>query len=683
MSQHVIRDILGVLKGIQKVATEGARQQESYAKHLWANSSVKSVLDESLDFKNKFDSKSKPINEVANEGLQRAAMVLEGIKAFTGYMGGPQKEEISIDQSQYDILEFDPSKPLSGILDIKDAKGKEFNPSVLQIELNTVINENGIAGQAILTTAALENQNLKTESFKQQPIKTLQPISYSSDSSKKPPSLEDVIKPTNVKTPPSATVNYESVPIKKADTVSDLEGKKNAIKPAAVQPDKFKQSLSRTARERKVPSSRIGRLISFGGLAAGLGLGTAAESARRTLGLGNSSSSVFMTPANAERIVNTLCKVRGAALKIGQIMSIQDNNVIDPVLQKAFERVRQSADFMPHSQVETVLKAELGPDWRSKFSEFVMSPFAAASIGQVHMGKLLDGSLVAVKIQYPGVAEGIDSDIENLVGVMNLWNVFPEGLFLEKMIEVAKKELAWEVDYIREAECTRKFRELVKPYPEYYVPKVIDELCTARILTSELIDGVPVDKCEDLDEETKKTICGLIMKLCLRELFDWRYMQTDPNWSNFFYNVNSKKMILLDFGATRSYDKAFMDKYIEIVKAGADNDRQRVLELSRDMGFLTGYESKAMENAHVDTVMILSEQFRKDIKVFDFGRQDATKRVTQLVPTILTHRLCPPPEEIYSLHRKLSGVYLLCAKLKVKMNCRDMFLEVYNNYVPG
>lgn len=216
-----------------------------------------------------------------------------------------------------------------------------------------------------------------------------------------------------------------------------------------------------------------------------------------------------------------------------------------------------------------------------------------------------------------------------------------------------------------------------------FIQTFLDELCTARILTSELIDGVPVDKCEDLDEETKKTICGLIMKLCLRELFDWRYMQTDPNWSNFFYNVNSKKMILLDFGATRSYDKAFMDKYIEIVKAGADNDRQRVLELSRDMGFLTGYESKAMENAHVDTVMILSEQFRKDIKVFDFGRQDATKRVTQLVPTILTHRLCPPPEEIYSLHRKLSGVYLLCAKLKVKMNCRDMFLEVYNNYVPG
>ncbi|XP_014287161.1 atypical kinase COQ8B, mitochondrial [Halyomorpha halys] len=682
MSQHVFRDILGVLKGIQKVATEGARQQECYAKHLWANSSVKSIIDESLDFKSKFDTKSKPINEVANEGLQRAAMVLEGIKAFTGYMGGSQKEEISIDQNQYDILEFNPSKPLTGILDIENAKKNGFKPSVLTVELNTLISETGIEGHAMLTAATLETQNLKTGSSVKASKNILQPTSYSSDSSKKPPYLEETIKSPKVEKMTSAIENSESTPIKKTDIISGKE-EKTTTKSIAVQPDKFKQSLSRTARERKVPSSRLGRLISFGGLAAGLGIGTAAESARRTLGLGSSSSSLFMTPANAERIVSTLCKVRGAALKIGQIMSIQDNNVIDPVLQKAFERVRQSADFMPHSQVESVLKSELGPDWRSKFSEFDMSPFAAASIGQVHMGRLLNGSHVAVKIQYPGVAEGIDSDIENLVGVMNLWNVFPEGLFLEKMIEVAKRELAWEVDYVREAECTRKFRELVNPYPDYYVPKVIDELCTARVLTSELIDGVPVDKCEDLDDETKTTICRLIMNLCLRELFDWRYMQTDPNWSNFFYNVESKKLILLDFGATRSYDKAFMDKYIEIVKAGADNDRQRVLELSREMGFLTGYESKAMENAHVETVMILSEQFRKDTKLFDFGRQDATKRVTELVPTILTHRLCPPPEEIYSLHRKLSGVYLLCAKLKVKMNCRDMFLEVYNNYVPG
>lgn len=89
---------------------------------------------------------------------------------------------------------------------------------------------------------------------------------------------------------------------------------------------------------------------------------------------------------------------------------------------------------------------------------------------------------------------------------------------------------------------------------------------------------------------------------------------------------------------------------------------------------------QAMEDAHTNAVMILGEVFLQTVGEFDFGAQDTTRRIQQLVPTIISHRLCPPPEEIYSLHRKLSGVFLLCAKLRVKMNCRDMFLEVYNNY---
>lgn len=122
-----------------------------------------------------------------------------------------------------------------------------------------------------------------------------------------------------------------------------------------------------------------------------------------------------------------------------------------------------------------MLVEEFGEDWREKFSEFDDTPFAAASIGQVHWGRLRDGREVAVKIQYPGVAKGIESDIDNLVGIIKVWDMFPKGMFLDNLIRVAKRELAWEVDYVREAECTRKFRELLKPYPEYYVPEVIGE----------------------------------------------------------------------------------------------------------------------------------------------------------------------------------------------------------------
>lgn len=113
-------------------------------------------------------------------------------------------------------------------------------------------------------------------------------------------------------------------------------------------------------------------------------------------------------------------------------------------------------------------------------------------------------------------------------------------------------------------------------------------------------------------------------------------------------------MILLDFGATRSFDKTFLSDYLRVIKGAADNDRTLVLNLSKEMGFLTGYESKAMEKAHVDMVMIMGEVFQNEGE-YDFGTQDSTKRIQSLLPVILHQRLAPPPEEVYSIHRKLSG----------------------------
>lgn len=216
-------------------------------------------------------------------------------------------------------------------------------------------------------------------------------------------------------------------------------------------------------------------MVSFGTLAAGLGLGTAAEYAKRTFGIGEQSvdANLFMNKANMDRIVDTLCKVRGAALKLGQIMSIQDESLVNPELAKALERVRKSADFMPNWQVEEVMLAELGTSWKENFLEFEERPFAAASIGQVHRAVMKNDREVAIKIQYPGVARGIESDINNLGGIMKMWNIFPKGMFLENLMAVAKRELAWEVDYIREAQCTKKFKEILAGYGDYYVPDVI------------------------------------------------------------------------------------------------------------------------------------------------------------------------------------------------------------------
>uniref|UniRef100_A0A8C6VUH2 Coenzyme Q8B n=1 Tax=Nothobranchius furzeri TaxID=105023 RepID=A0A8C6VUH2_NOTFU len=434
------------------------------------------------------------------------------------------------------------------------------------------------------------------------------------------------------------------------------------------------KQLSDHARERKVPTTRISRLANFGGLAVGLGLGAIAEVAKQSLGgkqKGDTRAlldSPFLSEANAERIVNTLCKVRGAALKIGQMLSIQGrSSAVSPC---------------PHvpSQCLRVLEEELGPNWREKLSSFEDKPFAAASIGQVHRGVLKDGREIAMKVQYPGVAESIQSDIDNLMSVLKMSVALPEGLFADSSLEVLQRELVWECDYRREAACAKKFRCLLDGDDFFDVPAVVVELSSSRVLAMELVHGVPLDRCVDLDQETRNQISYNILQLCLRELFEFRFMQTDPNWANFFYNSDTNKVFLLDFGACRGYPESFTDDYIQVVFAASVGDRDTVLSKSKDLKFLTGFETKAFKDAHVEAVMILGEAFAS-AEPFDFGTQSTTQRIQSLIPVMLRHRLTPPPEETYSLHRKMAGSFLICSKLKAQIACRDMFLDFNGNWM--
>jgi len=203
-------------------------------------------------------------------------------------------------------------------------------------------------------------------------------------------------------------------------------------------------------------------------------------------------------------------------------------------------------------------------------------------------------------------------------------------------------------------------------------------LSSKRVITSELIQGASIDSVAKLDQETRNNVSMRMLELCLRELFEFRFMQTDPNWSNYFYDPNTDQIILLDFGATREYDKDFVDSYIKVIHAAAVQDREAVEHGLIKLGFVTGYEAKAVRKAHVDAVMVLGEPFAFD-RPFDFCDQHITHSLQNIVPEMI-NRLTPPPEETYSLHRKMAGSFLLCTKLSAKINCYPMFQKVWNEY---
>ncbi|KAH0522188.1 hypothetical protein TsFJ059_006078 [Trichoderma semiorbis] len=438
-------------------------------------------------------------------------------------------------------------------------------------------------------------------------------------------------------------------------------------------------------RESKVPATRFSRILNYGGLAAGLFGGAVTESVSRAFG-GGGEGSVLLSGGNMERLVAKLSQMRGAALKLGQMMSFQDSKTMPAPLQEVLQRVQDRADYMPAWQRDRVLISNLGSDWRDLFSEFEEKPIAAASIGQVHRAVLKsNGKRVAVKIQFPGVADSINSDLDNLGILLTATKLLPKGLYLNKTIDNARLELGWECDYTREAECAKRYKELLQGEEDVFeAPNVHLEASGKQVLTMDFLDGIGVTRVTSFTQEQRDWIGTQILRLCLREITEFKFMQTDPNWTNFLYNAGTNKLELLDFGASREFPEEFISQYVQLLECASRSDRAGVKKFSEGLGYLTGHESRTMLDAHIQSVLTLAEPFLESApEVYDFKDQTITERVRALIPVMLNERLAPPPEETYSLHRKLSGAFLLCARLESKVRCRELFANsvVKSGYV--
>ncbi|KDD73574.1 hypothetical protein H632_c2043p0, partial [Helicosporidium sp. ATCC 50920] len=433
-------------------------------------------------------------------------------------------------------------------------------------------------------------------------------------------------------------------------------------------------------------------------------------------------SGALTSGRNAERLADALCRMRGAALKLGQMLSMQDESVVPGPLSAALERARGAADAMPREQLGEALAAGLGADWRAKFAEFEDRPCAAASIGQVHRAWVRPEMLaepelekgpgqhssahaepatsssppcappsvqVAVKVQYPGVAQSIQSDVDNLLRLVYVSKLLPRGMYVENMARVAKAELLAECDYGAEAAAQARMAALVAAHPKLRgrvsVPRPLLALSGPGVLTTTWAEGEPLDRAQALGREERDALGETLLRLTLAELFDWRFMQTDPNWGNFVYHSPSQTLHMLDFGAAREFSRDFVRRYLRMVAACARGDEAAILHWSLDMGFLTGEEAPEMLDAHARAAGVVGMPFaeRHLESGYDFAEHgEKTKDVTRLGSVMLKHRLTPPPDESYSLHRRLSGAILACIKLRANVRACALFKQVCARHDP-
>ena len=433
-------------------------------------------------------------------------------------------------------------------------------------------------------------------------------------------------------------------------------------------------------RKSRVPTTRLGRLARLGFAAGELAVGGVTERIRRVAGdVPENAVNALLTATNARRLAQRLAGMRGAAMKMGQMLSMEGPHILPPEFAEALAILRDSADTMPHSQLRRVMGREFGKGWEERFAKFDLEPIAAASIGQVHRATTRDGRELALKIQYPGVARSIDSDVENMALFLRMLNVLPVNLDVDDIIAEAKRQLRQEADYLQEAEFIRAYRENVRDNPVFRVPAVHDDLTTQRVLAMDYVAGERLEALggPDVPQAVRDRVGTELERLLFRELFEFRMMQTDPNFANYLYRPEDGTIVLLDFGSTIRFEPAFTENYRRICVALIDDDIDGIWRHAEAIGYLRPEDSPRYCGRIIDLIRIICEPLRIDAE-YDFNASDVAPRARdaglELAMSNSRELRSPPPETVF-LHRKLIGSFMLCGRIKARLNVQRLLRE--------
>jgi predicted unusual protein kinase regulating ubiquinone biosynthesis (AarF/ABC1/UbiB family) len=428
------------------------------------------------------------------------------------------------------------------------------------------------------------------------------------------------------------------------------------------------------ASERRVTGSRTGRLGLLGRLAGGIAGSVVGEGVRRVArGQRPTWNDLLLTPANARRLADGLSEMRGAAMKLGQLMSMDSGQVLPPQLSEVLARLREDAHQMPLGQVAEVLRDGWGRDWEANFSRFQFTPIAAASIGQVHEAVLKDGRRLAIKVQYPGIRDSIDSDVDNVAMLLRMVRVLPDDFDIGPVLEEAKRQLHVEADYQTESASLLRFAAKLEGNERFQVPEPIEALSTRDILTMQFLDGHPIERLADQPSALRNSVAASLTELALREVFDWGLVQTDPNFANYLYAPGTNRIQLLDFGATRDYPQASRSALCKLLAACSGGSDDDLADAAAGVGYLADREPAGYRRSVVGLLRTATEPLRA-AQPFAFGGSDMARRMRDAV---LEMRLRDgfgrlPPTEVLYLHRKLGGLYLLLARLRAVVDVRAL-----------
>jgi predicted unusual protein kinase regulating ubiquinone biosynthesis (AarF/ABC1/UbiB family) len=437
------------------------------------------------------------------------------------------------------------------------------------------------------------------------------------------------------------------------------------------------------ADEHKIPKGRVRRSAKLGTALGGQATryaGTkAAGIARSEEGAKEKLDSRHLE--TARRMASVLGEMKGAAMKLGQLASFIDTEFLPPeyaeLYQEELGKLRTSAEPMPWEKVVGVLEEEYDGDPIDElFEEIEHEAFAAASIGQVHRATLMDGRKVAVKIQYPGVADALEADLANAGMIVRLAKALAPGLDAKAVATELRERVLEELDYEYEAQNHRTFARAYRNHPFIYVPDVITRLSHRRVLVTEYVEGIQFDEVKELDEEARSRFGEIVYRFCFGSIYHLQHFNADAHPGNYILMADDR-VAFLDFGMTKRLDPEQIVLEQRAIDAAARKDPEALREALHDLGFVKN-PSKLDAERLMEHVMVVGGWYLEDIEY-----EVSARRVMKVIESTTD-----PRSEYYSLMRRESvpadelmgrrmetGLLAVLAQLHAKRNWHRIMRE--------